>query len=69
MKRLPRSYTNQEFEEFPFHQDRTILCRVTLVDAELSKFYLNGILYHLQDTVELYEAITYQPHPYCCRPE
>jgi hypothetical protein len=60
VKRLPKAYANQEnvFEELPFHQVRTIPCRVSLADKGLSKFYLNGTLYHIQDTVEFYEAIT-----------
>jgi hypothetical protein len=71
VKRLPKPYANQEkvFEELPFQQDHTIPCRVTLADSESSKLYLNGTLYHIQDTVEFYKAISHQPRPYCYKPE
>jgi hypothetical protein len=66
VKRVPKAYANQEkvFEELPFNQVSTIPCRISLADSVLSKFYLNGTLHHIQDTVEFFEAIIYQPNSF-----
>jgi hypothetical protein len=62
VQRLPRPYSTQEIfsDELPFNRARTKPCRVSLASPNLSRFYEDKILYHVQDTVEFYEAITYQ---------
>jgi hypothetical protein len=71
VKRLPRPYSSQEFfaDELPFNRARTKPCRVSLASPNLSRFYENKTLYHVQDTVEFYEAITYQHLTYYNFPE
>jgi hypothetical protein len=64
-KRLPRSYIKDlELIEEPFVFQLTKACRSTL--QEIQK---DPELYHEQDTVQFYEAITYFPITYCHLPE
>jgi hypothetical protein len=65
VKRLPRSYIeNLELIEEPFVFNLTKACRSTL--QEIQK---EPELYHEQDTVQFYEAITYFPITYCHLPK
>jgi hypothetical protein len=65
VKRLPRPYTkDSHLIEEPFVFQLTKACRSTL--QEIQK---DPNLFHLQDTVQFYEAITYFPIEYNYLPE